>query len=386
MCQESGVRSQESGEERRRVPTARSRSQWTRSGGTRQESGGGIRARVLAAVAALLLLTACAGDDIAGLPPAPPPTPPVYEPVTFPKDEAPHDDLTEWWYYTGHLEAADGRRWGFQLVTFQVLRAALPPIYVAHMAVTDRQRGQFRYAERFSQGPQPQPSAGFAFDVGGWRMRGLLGEDAIQASLDAYTLDLALRTDRPPVLHDGGLVTFGPAGDSYYYSRTRMEISGTIDDHGEQVPVRGLAWFDKQWGNFLVMGGGWDWFSLQLDDGSDLMLNLIRDAAGVVRLAYGTYVAPDGSYRHLTADQFEVSVLGHWTSPRTGITYPSGWHATLRDPALALTISPVLADQELDTRQSTSIVYWEGEQDVSGTLGGRPVQGHGYVELVGYGG
>ena len=109
-------------------------------------------------------------------------------------------------------------------------------------------------------------------------MRGLLGNDRLQAAMTDYGIDLRLTTRRPPVLHDGGLVTFGPAGDSYYYSRTRMEIAGTIDDHGEQVPVTGLAWFDKQWGNFLVMGGGWDWFSMQLDDGTDLMLNLIRNA------------------------------------------------------------------------------------------------------------
>ena len=168
------------------------------------------------------------------------------------------------------------------------------------------------------------------------------------------------------MLHDGGLVTFGPAGDSYYYSRTRMEIAGTIDDHGERVPVTGLAWFDKQWGNFLVMGGGWDWFSLQLDDGSDLMLNLIRNAAGKTTIAYGTYVAPDGTFRtwRATSSRSRARAVDQ---PHTGITYPSGWRATVREPALDLRITPVLADQELDTRRSTSLVYWEGAQTVVGT-------------------
>ncbi|MGE3270541.1 MAG: lipocalin family protein, partial [Chloroflexota bacterium] len=144
-------------------------------------------------------------------------------------------------------------------------------------------------------------------------------------------------------------------------------------------------WFDKQWGNFLVMGGGWDWFSLHLDDGSDLMLNLIRDPAGVTQIAYGTYVAPDGKFSHLRGDQFEVSVLGQWTSPHTNITYPSGWRAVVRDIDLDLKISPVIPDQELNTRRSTSLVYWEGSQDVVGTLAGHPIAGQGYVELVGYG-
>jgi predicted secreted hydrolase len=347
--------------------------------------GGRVVSGVLAAVLALLLIVGCAGPAEPGLPPAPPPTPAAYPPVAFPRDEAPHGDLTEWWYYTGHLEAADGRRWGFEQVTFQILRATLEPYYVAHVAVTDRQRREFRFEDRTSQGRQAQPSEGFTLDVGGWRMSGLLGNDRIAADTSGYGFDLQLTTTRPPVLHDGGLVTFGAAGDSYYYSRTRMEIAGTIDDHGEQVPVKGLAWFDKQWGNFLVMGGGWDWFSLQLDDGSDLMLNLIRDPAGVTTIAYGTYVAPDGAFRHLRGDQFEVSTLAHWTSSRTGITYPSGWRATVRDPALDLRIAPVLADQELDTRRSTGLVYWEGDQDVIGTRDGQPVAGHGYVELVGYG-
>jgi predicted secreted hydrolase len=336
-------------------------------------------------LALVLLLSGCARNVEPGLPPAPPPTPIVHAPVTFPQDEAPHADLTEWWYYTGHLEAADGRRWGFELVTFQILRATLEPFYIAHFAITDQQRGQFQYDVRGSRGAQVQPPQGFKLDVGGWQMRGLGGNDALQAGMPDYGFDLSLAADRPPVLHDGGLVTFGAAGDSYYYSRTRMAVSGTVQDHGERVPVTGLAWFDKQWGNFLVMGGGWDWFSLQLDDGSDVMLNLIRDGNGETQIAYGTYVAPDGTFRHLPGDQFEVSKLGQWTSPNTGITYPSGWRATLRDQELDLQITPVIQDQELDTRQSTSLVYWEGAQTVTGTRGGQPIAGQGYVELVGYG-
>ena len=341
--------------------------------------------RLVWLLVAVLLVSACTHQDVAGLPPAPPPTPVAYEPVTFPKDEAPHADLSEWWYYTGHLEAEDGRRWGFQYVTFQALRGTLPPFYVAHFAVTDRQRGQFRYGEQGTQGAQPQPpEGGFSLDVGGWQMSGRLGQDRLRAALPEYAIDLRATTDRPPVLHGGGLVTFGPAGDSYYYSRTRMDVVGTLVDHGEPVAVRGHAWFDKQWGNFLVMGGGWDWFSVQLDDGSDLMLNLIRDDQSVVRLAYGTYVEPDGQYRHLDASQFEVTPLETWTSPRSGGTYPMGWRARVREPDLDLVIQPVLQDQELDTRRSTSIIYWEGDNDVSGTRDGRPIRGLGYVEMVGY--
>lgn len=341
--------------------------------------------RLLAASAATGLLAGCSGPPEPPLPPAPPPTPVTYPPVTFPRDEAPHTDLTEWWYYTGHLQAADGRRWGFEQVVFQVLRASLPPYYISHFAVTDNSRKQFRYGEQMSQGAQVQPAQGFAFDVGGWKMGGLLGSDQLAASTDQYAIDVSLTATRPPVLHDGGLVTFGAAGDSYYYSRTRMEIAGTIVDHGEQIPVTGLAWFDKQWGNFLVMGGGWDWFSLQLDDGSDLMLNVLRDRRGQTTIAYGTYVAPDGTFTHLDGSKFEVGFLEQWTSPRTGITYPSGWRASVPGQSLELTITPVIRDQELDTRRLTSMIYWEGSQRVAGTRAGKEIGGQGYVELVGYG-
>ncbi|MCC6176871.1 MAG: carotenoid 1,2-hydratase [Chloroflexi bacterium] len=339
-----------------------------------------------AVIGLVLLLAGCdLQPSTDPLPPAPAPTPVVYAPVTFPRDEAPHQDLTEWWYYTGHLEAADGRRWGFEYVTFQALRGTLPPLYLSHFAVTDHQQRHFQYDQRLSQGAQEQPPEGFSLQLGDWAMSGQLGQDQLRATMANYAVDLALSTDRPPVLHEGGLVSFGPAGDSYYYSRTRMEIRGTLVDHGEQIPVTGLAWFDKQWGNFLVMGGGWDWFSLQLDDGSDVMLNLIKDAEGVIRIAYGTYVSPNGDAHHIGGDRFEVSVLDHWTSPHTGATYPAGWHAQVRDPAIDLTIQPVLPDQELDTRGTTNVIYWEGENTASGTLNGQPVTGRGYVELVGYG-
>ena len=311
----------------------------------------------------------------------------MHAPVTFPKDEAPHADLTEWWYYTGHLEAADGRRWGFELVTFQILRATLEPFYIAHFAITDQQRGQFHYEDtRQSRRAGAAARRGSRWTSAAGRCAGSAATTRFRPPWPDYRLDLALTTSRPPVLHEGGLVTFGAAGDSYYYSRTGWPLSGTIDDHGEQVPVTGLAWFDKQWGNFLVMGGGWDWFSLQLDDGSDVMLNLIRDLNGETSIAYGTYVAPDGSFRHLRRRPVRGSRRSASGPARTPAspTRAAG-DATVRDPGLDLRSLPVMQDQELDTRQSTSLVYWEGAQTVDGTLGGQPISGQGYVELVGYG-
>ncbi len=166
--------------------------------------------------------------------------------------------------------------------------------------------------------------------------------------------DLALDSHgQPPALHDtDGYVDFGEAGGSYYYSRTSMDATGTLTLGDEVIPVTGDAWFDHQWGDFIAVGaGGWDWFAVNLADGTDIMLSLVRDAAGSYPLVYGTLVHPDGSTRHLTRDELEVAVTDTWDSPTTGARYPSGWHITIPDEALVIDLVPTVADQELDTRR-----------------------------------
>jgi predicted secreted hydrolase len=203
-----------------------------------------------------------------------------------------------------------------------------------------------------------------------------------------FGVALTLTAVQPPVLHDGdGWVDFGAAGGSYYYySRPRMSASGTLVVDGVPVAVTGTAWFDHQWGDFIAVGGGgWDWFAVNLDDGTDLTVSLVRSADGTVALVYGTLVRADGTSSHLAGDQIGVKVLGHWTSPRTGATYPSGWHVRISGAGLDLMVTPTLRDQELDTRSTTGVVYWEGSERVSGTSGGRHIAGKGYVELTGYG-
>jgi predicted secreted hydrolase len=312
------------------------------------------------------------------------PPPSTYQPIQFPRDEAPHDVLTEWWYYTGHLEAADGRRYGFELVIFQTIRGEYPVVYLGQFAVTDRQRQQFQHAHRLGQGSQLGRQDGFDLSIDDWRMRGALGRDALEASMDDYAISLELQALKPPALHDhDGLVSFDVAGDSYYYSYTRMAVSGTLVDHGQPLAVHGQAWFDHQWGNFLVMGGGWDWFSIQFDDGSDLMLNHLRDDEDRLVGVWGTYVDPLGGYRPLGAADFQIQPTGSWTSPKTGGTYPMGWNVTHADPSYELRLVPALLDQEL-VSEGSAPSYWEGAVDVVGTRAGRPVSGLGYVELTGY--
>jgi len=346
--------------------------------------------------------------------------------VRFPQDEAPHDVLAEWWYYTGHLytDSIPEEEFGFEFVFFRGIRGDRPPGYAAHFAVTDVARERFAYDQRqdvalneaarpaepstIGQTVQPRPaghvalvaaSGGFDLALGDWWMRGLAGRDTLRATMAAdnaprYALDLGLSATRAPALHQGvpplqpGLISFGPAGYSYYYSRTRMDARGTLTVDGMPRQVHGEAWMDHQWGDFLVLGGGgWDWFAANLDDGRDLTFSIIRDDLGRTIIAYGTLVTANGDAVHLPPGSFEIEALDTWSSPRTGVTYPSGWRLRVPDHGLDVTADPLLRDQELDTRRSTGVVYWEGAVAIrdSGTSTERgKALGRGYVELTGY--
>jgi predicted secreted hydrolase len=361
---------------------------------------------------------------------APPSRPADPIPVDLPRDDGPHDRLTEWWYYTGHLHTADGRRFGFEAVVFRAERGSVPPSWASHLALTQEPVGllqgpAFHYAQRSEIGPQVDHSArdasgapqGFDLQIGGlsptliangappvaapWRLAGAGGTDHIEAALapeeaaqagTSFGLNLDLGSTKPPALHDGdGFVDFGAAGSSYYYSRTRMDVTGTLDLDGEQLSVDGIAWFDHQWGDFVsVGGGGWDWFAINLGDGTDLTISLVRDAAGAAVLTYGTLVDPGGVARHLTESDFEVEGLGDWPSPRSGHTYTVGWRISLPSALpfgeASIELRPTVFDQELDTRATTGVAYWEGSHSVlviRPTVVGDP-SGEAYVEMTRY--
>jgi predicted secreted hydrolase len=324
------------------------------------------------------------------------PQPSPLPPVRFPQDEGAHNDLTEWWYYTGHLTATDSQgkthQYGFEFVIFQALRSDLPPVYTSHFAISDVTQGQFHYDQRFLIEPIPTPSGnstqGIDIQVGNWSIQGLNGQDHLIASMQDYAINLHLSGLKPVVLHNGdGLITLGLGGFSYYYSRPRMAVSGTINDHQQSLSVKGQAWMDHQWGNFLTLGGGgWDWYSIQLSNNTEMMLYFIRNAAGNISSTYGDYVSADGKDHLLAAKAIQATVLARWTSPLTGAIYPSGWRLTIHDPQWqgTLTLTPQLKNQELNVCQSSGTVYWEGAVTIQGQANGKSLNGEGYVELTGY--
>ncbi|HWS84353.1 MAG TPA: lipocalin-like domain-containing protein [Ktedonobacteraceae bacterium] len=323
---------------------------------------------------------------------------PNLPPISFPRDEGVHNDLTEWWYYTGHLEATDAagkqHQYGFELVIFRVSRSDLPPIYPAHFAISDITRDEFHYDQnrvtKVNEDLTSKTAAkGIDVQVGDWSIQGLNGHDHLVAAMKGYAINLSLTTSKPPVLHNGnGLITYGLAGFSYYYSRTHMGVAGTIMDHDQALQVTGLAWMDHQWGNFLTLGGsGWDWYSIQLNNTTEMMVYFIRDSSGLLISTYASYIDPAGKDYVLPPAALHITVLDTWTSPTTGIRYPSGWHLDVNSPQLqaALTVAPLLKDQELVVKSSTGNIYWEGAVSVQGQVGGGAIDGQGYVELTGYG-
>jgi predicted secreted hydrolase len=392
--------------------------------------GSGIRLAFAGTLAAIVVAACSGGSPILANPVAPLPTraptpaPTVSlvdpQPIELPRDDAPHDRLTEWWYYTGHLRAEDGRRFGFEYVIFRAERGLFPTSWVSHLAITDEDNDRFFYSQRLEVGPgvdrttasgsasAKQP--GFELGIAGldptrgaiaprpaWTMTGSDGTDTLTAALSpdeaaaagtptGLGLEVDVVATKPAVLHDGdGWIDFGAAGGSYYYSRTAMSAAGTLTVNGTTADVTGTAWFDHQWGDFIsVGGGGWDWFAVNLEDGTDLTLSLVRNVDGSYPLIYGTLVAPDGQIRHLDRDEFEVTVTARWMSPSTGADYPAGWIVNLPGDDLTIRLTPTVAAQELDTRATTGVVYWEGSQRVEATRAGIPMAGEGYVELTGY--
>jgi predicted secreted hydrolase len=303
-------------------------------------------------------------------------------PIALPADEAWHDVPAEWWYYTGTLATKAGASYGFELVVFQISVGA-KRAYVSHFAVTDAARSLFVHDARLSVTPQPTPAVGFDLTVDGWRASGHAGHDQLAAAMPGFSIDLALAAQKPVVIQYGkGWMTIGSSQPFYYYSYTRMAVTGTLTVDGSPLEVTGEAWMDHQWGEMGYDYQGWDWFSLRLDDQTDVMLFNVRrkDGSGFVG---GTWVEPDGKATVLGAGDFSVEAASSWSSPHTSRNYPQGWRVRIPSRELDLTVTPVLADQEVYKTISTPI-YWEGLCTATGTRRGAALGGRAYVELTGY--
>ncbi|MEM7062545.1 MAG: lipocalin-like domain-containing protein [Cyanobacteria bacterium P01_B01_bin.77] len=323
------------------------------------------------------------------------------KPLTFPQDLGPHDKYqTEWWYYTGNLETDSGREFGYQLTFF---RRGLTPepvtdgsawrsnqIYFADFTITDVEQQKFYPHERFSRqsaalsGAQADPYRVWLED---WSVGAIApGVVHLVANTDDVALDLTLTETLPPILHgDQGYSKRGtePGKASYYYSILQQQTQGTLTIADETFSVQGLTWKDHEYSTSALGLGtvGWDWFSLQLDNGSALMLYGLRQENGdIADVSSGIYISADGSTQPIAPTDWQINVLDTWRSPTSQAVYPSQWHIEVPKLALVLDGQSLVANQEL----IFSTTYWEGSVGFTGTVAEQPVSAKGYVEMTGY--
>ena len=305
----------------------------------------------------------------------------------LPEDEGAHDTEIEWWYFNGHLADESAAKYSFHFVTFQTSPSGGAAGQLLQLGWSDHTSGLYLTSEEADLTVAAATPGGFDIQVSGWRMSGDGTEYSLAFEIGNYLLDLTAISIKPAVLHEKtGLVSLGPAGATFYYSRTRLDLAGTLNLDGEPRTVNGTGWMDHQWGEFRSQQVGWDWMSIQLDDGSELMAALVREAVGQRPFAaYGTYVSPDGAVQHLKESDIELTPTGSWTSPATGTVYPMGWKFRVTPLELSLALTPVKQGAEFPPSRYGPPSYWEGAISVEGTLGSTSVTGRGFVELVGYG-
>jgi predicted secreted hydrolase len=323
----------------------------------------------------------------------------------FPRDHGAHREFkTEWWYYNGHLEDSSGNSYGYQMTFFRVglipgrlltggSRWRVREVYLAHLTITDVRHKTFLFQEKADRGNLGLAGADegrYRVWVENWKADQNGQWHQITAGDRELGFSLKLIPLRAPVIHGVNGVSQKGAGigrASHYYSITRMETTGILKIKGKEISVRGLSWMDHEFGTNQLAENqtGWDWFSVQLSNGVDLMIYQLRQqGGGVDPNSSGTMILSDSQKVHLPWSEIDLRSLSSWKSTQSSATYPASWAIDLPRHEMRLSLTPVLVDQELLTPKSTGVTYWEGKVKVQGTYKGRPIEGEGYVELTGY--
>jgi predicted secreted hydrolase len=322
----------------------------------------------------------------------------------FPKDYFDHPEFqTEWWYTTGNVKTVDGRAFGFELTFFRqgVNRdeAKKSPwdvkdLYLAHLALSDLDGGHFYHSERLNRaGPGIAGVSGHDGKVwnGNWSASWKDGGQQLVVQNQDFRFQFTLKSEKPPVVHGENGVSQKAEGTgraSHYFSQTRLATSGTIELKGKQYAVSGLSWMDHEFFTHQLDAeqAGWDWFSIQLEDKTELMLFEIRRKDGTIDpYSAGTYVDASGKSNHLRSQDFSLQQhSAEWTSPITGASYPIQWNVTVPKFGIFLDARTKLPQQELTGGTKLAPTYWEGAMEFSGKRGSAPLHGSGYLEMTGY--
>ncbi|HVM75595.1 MAG TPA: lipocalin-like domain-containing protein [Candidatus Saccharimonadales bacterium] len=322
----------------------------------------------------------------------------------FPQDHFNHEEFqTEWWYYTGNLTTGDGHKFGFELTFFRqgVDRSAaevetwdVRDVYLAHLALSDLDGGKFYHAERINRagpGIAGVSAADKRIWNGNWSARWHGDQQQLNGMEDRFSFSLELAPQKQPIIHGEDGISQKSAGAghaSHYISLTRLKTEGTITLLGKTHDVSGLAWMDHEFFTEQLAAdqSGWDWFSVQLSDNTELMLYRMRKKDGSMdSFSSGTFVNAKGQALHLSSADFAMTPAGEsWKSPETGATYPMEWSIAAPKLALHLKAGTNLKAQELASRTRVSPNYWEGAMRFEGTHENAPVHGVGYLEMTGY--
>ena len=322
----------------------------------------------------------------------------------FPRDHFNHPDFkTEWWYYTGNLKSNDGHRFGFELTFFRQAVSRDPAkaaawdvkdVYLAHLALSDLDGGKFYHAERTNRsGPGIAGIDEIHWRIwnGNWQIVWEKGAQELQAIDERFQLHLALRSEKPPVIHGQNGVSQkaeGAGRASHYISLTRIHTSGIVELSGKKFEVTGTSWMDHEFFTHQLTADqtGWDWLSLQLEDSTELMLFHIRRKDGSIDpYSAGTFVDAQGKTTHLRMNDFVLSPLGKtWKSPVTGAVYPIEWKLAVPRLGLELEVKTPLESQELAGKTKLTPNYWEGAILLTGKRNGQTARGVGYLEMTGY--
>lgn len=331
---------------------------------------------------------------------------------SFPQDHFSHPEFkTEWWYYSGHLHSPDKKSYAYQLTFFrtgltrepklQKSKWAIQNLYFAHFAITDESKGKFQYLEKIHRGalgeagatPYRSGEKTFRIWIEDWSIEEKgpgMQNHILMAGDKTFGVELSLMPEKNPVVHGQKGVSQKAEGEGYashYYSISRLKTEGKIFLQNKAIPVQGISWMDHEFGSSQLQKYqvGWDWFSIQLDNRVELMFYQIRHRDGKIDpYSSGTLISSDGAYQHLPKKDFQIEILDHWKSSKTRAAYPSRWRVTVPRYRVELQLSPTVKDQELITKESTRVIYWEGSVKVDGKYRGSPVKGAGYVELTGY--
>ncbi len=326
----------------------------------------------------------------------------------FPRDHYAHPDFkTEWWYFTGHLRAKDGREFGYQITFFR--HGTIPPggaegttsrflkraFHFGHFAVSDISKERFHFDQKIVRGAfgeggdQTDPDKTTIAWLDDWKLERSGNQFAFAASLDGVSLNLKLTPSKPITVNGSDGVSQkspGAGNATHYYSITRLASSGTLKLGTESLDVAGESWFDREWGTNQLAADqvGWDWFSIQFEDNTELMIYRLRTADGGTHgSSGGTFVDGQGASRPLKSEDFRLVPGKTWKSDDSGGRYPVEWTISVPSLDLELEVGAAFKSQELAL---PLITYWEGAIEAGGKKNGKAIQGRGYLEMTGYAG